>query len=570
MTRSLAAALLLAAATAARAELPAVIVVGGDRDYPPYEFLGPDGKPAGYDVDLTRAIAEVMGMKVEIRLGAWSAQREALAAGRIDALEGLSWSEARARDFDFAPPHTVVHHAIFARRETPAVGSIEALRGHAVVVHRGGYMDDTLTAAGQGGSLLRTDTPADALRLLASGQGEYAVVAAVPGMWLVKDLKLDNLRPVAPRVAAVPYGHAVRKGNAELLARFTEGLAILQKTGRYDRIRERWLGVLEPRGMDWGLFTRYAALVVVPLLLGLVASAVWTRQLQRLVAERTASLAAEVAERQRAVEELRRKQQELLQADKLAALGVLVSGVAHEINNPNGLVLLDVPAVRAAWLDAGEVLDAHRAAEGDFDVGGLPWSRMRGEIPRLLDEMQDGARRIKRIVDDLKDFARRDDAARTEPFDLNAAVAAALRLVDGTTRKATARLEVALAPGLPPARGSAQRIEQVVVNLVLNACQALPGPERGVAVATGWDAARGRLRLTVRDEGVGIPPEHLARLTEPFFTTKRDAGGTGLGLSVSAGIVEEHGGALEFASAPGQGTTVTVWLPAAAAAGAAA
>jgi polar amino acid transport system substrate-binding protein len=570
MPRPLLAALLLAAAPAARAALPAVVVVGGDRDYPPYEFLGPDGEPAGYDVDLTRGIAEVMGMRIEIRLGAWSEQRRALEEGRIDALEGLSWSEARARDFDFAPPHTIVHHAIFARRETPEVGSLEALRGHAVVVHRGGYMDDALTAAGQGGSLLRTDTPADALRLLASGQGEYAVVAAVPGRWLVKELKLDNLRPVAPRVAAVPYGHAVRKGNAELLARFTEGLAILKQTGRYDRIRERWLGVLEPRGMDWGLFARYAAIVVVPLLLGLVAATVWSRSLQRLVAERTASLASEVAVRERAVEELRQKQQELLQADKLAALGVLVSGVAHEINNPNGLVLLDVPTVRAAWLDAQEVLDAHEAAHGDFEVGGLPWSRMRGEIARLLDEMQDGARRIKRIVDDLKDFARRDDAARPAPFDLNAAVAAALRLVDGAARTATGRLEVALAPGLPPARGSAQRIEQVVVNLVLNACQALPGPERGVAVATGFDPSRGLLKLTVRDEGVGIPPEHLARLTEPFFTTKRDAGGTGLGLSVSAGIVQEHGGALEFASTPGQGTTVTVWLPAAAAEGAAA
>jgi polar amino acid transport system substrate-binding protein len=554
-------------AGAVRAEVPATVVVGGDRDYPPYEFLDSSGQPAGYNVELTRAIGEVMGMRLEIRLGAWAEMREALRAGRIDALEGISHSEERSRDFDFAPPHTIVHHAIFARRGTPPVGSLEALRGRVVVVHRAGIMDDTLGAMGFGADLLRTDTPADALRLLASGQGDYAVVAAVPGMYLVRELQLENLMPVARRIAAVQYGHAVRKGDAELLARFTEGLAILKQTGRYEAIRQRWLGVLEPPVFDWGLFARYAAVIIVPLLLGLAAAVVWSRSLQRLVAQRTASLAAEVAERQRAVEELRHKQQELIQADKLAALGVLVSGVAHEVNNPNGLVLLDVKSVREAWLDALPILDAHAAAGGDFELGGLAYSRMRGEVTRLLDETQDAARRIKRIVEDLKEFARPEDVPSAGPFDLNAAVQAALRLTDGAVRKATRHLEVRCAEGLPPARGDAQRIEQVVVNLLLNACQALPDPGRGLVVSTSWDPALRVVRLEVRDEGQGIRPEHLPRLTDPFFTTKRDSGGTGLGLSVSAGIVREHGGGLEFASTPGVGTTVTVSLPVAGAGG---
>ena len=113
-------------------------------------------------------------------------------------------------------------------------------------------------------------------------------------------------------------------------------------------------------------------------------------------------------------------------------------------------------------------------------------------------------------------------------------------------------------------RGNAQRIEQVVVNLLLNACEALPDPERAVRVATEHDRDAGVVRIAVRDEGVGIPPEHLARLTDPFFTTKRDQGGTGLGLSVSAAIVKEHGGTLEFRSPPGAGTTVVLSLPTAA------
>lgn len=560
----LAACLALAPAVRAQAPepVPPVVVVGGDRDYPPYEFLDANGAPAGYNVDLTRAIAEVMGLRVEVRLGGWSEMRGGLQAGRVDVLQGMSFSEDRARTLELSPPHTVVNHAIFARRGTPSVDSLAALRGHGVAVHRAGIMDETLTGMGLGASLLRTDTPADALRLLASGQGEYAVVAALPGTWIIRDSHLTNLVPVARNVASHRYCYAVRKGNVLLLSRFTEGLAILKQTGRYDEIHGKWLGVLDPEPVSLATFLRYGAAVFVPLLLVLGGTVLWSRSLQREVAQRTASLAREVAERKRAAEELRLNQASLVQADKMAALGVLVSGVAHEINNPNGYLLLNLPVLKDVYLDAKELLEERYRAEGDFMLGGLRYSAMREELPGMLDEMLDGARRIKRIVEDLKDFARREDAPQHAPLDFNAVVRAALRLVDNPIRKATHRFELACAEPLPRVSGNAQRIEQVIVNLVLNACQALPGPERGVRVATRHDAARGLVVLEVRDEGVGIPPEHLSRLTDPFFTTKRDSGGTGLGLSVSSGIVKEHGGALAFASAPGEGTTVTLSLPA--------
>jgi polar amino acid transport system substrate-binding protein len=187
---------------------------------------------------------------------------------------------------------------------------------------------------------------------------------------------------------------------------------------------------------------------------------------------------------------------------------------------------------------------------------------MREELPGMLDEMLEGARRIKRIVEDLKDFARQEDAPRLEPLDLNAVARTALRLVDNSIRKATHRVEVAYAEDLPKVRGNAQRIEQVIVNLVLNACQALPDSGRGIRVSTQHEPGKSAVLLAVEDDGVGIPAENLSRLTDPFFTTKRESGGTGLGLSVSAGIVKEHGGSLQFSSRPGAGTTVVLSLPA--------
>ena len=357
------------------------------------------------------------------------------------------------------------------------------------------------------------------------------------------------------------YCYGVAKGNDELLSRFNEGLAILVKTGQYKEIYNRWLGVNDPPRVTIALAIKYGAIILLPLLVVLAVVMLWSKTLHKRVTERTTELAEQVAERNKALEELRRHQDKLIQTDKMASLGTLVSGVAHEINNPNGLLLLDIPVLKRVHDDAEEILEGYYREHGDFMLGGVPYSEMRDEIPRILYEMQDGAQRIKRIVNDLKDFARRDDAGEKELIDVEAAVQTALRLVEPTIRSSTGRFETVYQGALPMILGNAQRIEQVIVNLVVNACQALPDRERGVSLVTSFDRERNMVLVRVRDEGVGVAEEHLPYLMDPFFTTKRETGGTGLGLSVSAGIVKEHGGTLLFESSPGCGTTVTLALP---------
>lgn len=536
------------------------IVVGGNWAYPPYEFLDDKGKPAGYNVDLTRAIADVMGMKVEFRFDDWSKLRADLIQGQVDILQGLSFSEERTHSLDFSAPHTIVHHAIFGRRGAPVVHSLQELRGKKVIVFQGGIMHDTLRNLGFGPNLVLTRSPADELRLLASGQCDYAVVASLPAMFLIRQLHLSNLVPVAKNVAAEKYCYGVRKGNTELITRFSEGLAILQQTGQYEAIYDKWLGVNEKPGLSQERAMKYGAMVLLPLLVILIATGVWSRTLQRRVEERTVELAQEVAERNRALEELRLHQDKLIQADKMATLGVLVAGVAHEINNPNGLILLNLPILKDVYLDSLETLEARYREQGDFLLGGLSYQLMREEVPHMLEDMGEGATRIKRIVEDLKNYARQDSVARKEPFDLNVVVQAAVRLMETSLRKSTERFCCSYGNDLPKVCGNAQRIEQVVVNLLINACQALPSPDHGIFIKTAADQEAGLVRLTIRDEGVGIPPEFMNRLTDPFFTTKRESGGTGLGLSISAGIVQEHGGSLSFDSPPGCGTTATLTL----------
>jgi len=422
-------------------------------------------------------------------------------------------------------------------------------------------MHDYLTSLGFSKNLVMTDTPADALRLLSSGRHDYAVLAMLPGMYIIREHKLSNLVPVAKSISSQRYCYGVRKGNEELLARFNEGLAILKKTGRYQGFYAGGGGGLgRPRGA-WETGVGSAGMGLAPWLAILAGTVIWSRTLQKRVAQRTKELALEVSERKRALDELKLHQDKLIQADKMSSLGILVAGVAHEINNPNGLILLNMPILREVYRDAEEVLEARYREQGDFTLGGLPYSRMRREVPCLLEEMQEGANRIKRIVEELKDFARQDTSASVEAVDLNSVAQAAVRLVESSIRSATNRFETHYAPGLPTIQGNAQRIEQVVVNLILNACQSLPDMDRRITLETACDQAGDAVVLRIADEGVGIAPEHIPHLTDPFFTTKRESGGTGLGLSVSATIVKEHGGLLEFESEPGRGTNVTLTLP---------
>jgi polar amino acid transport system substrate-binding protein len=538
-----------------------VIVIGGNKDYPPYEFLDKDGNPVGYNVDLTKAIADVMGMKVKFRLGAWVDVRKALDTGEVDVLQGMSYSEGRAKVVDFSNPHTIVNHSVYAKKGSLPVSALEELEGKEVAFHNRGFIHDFIIEKGLKARLALTDTQASALRLVAAGKVDYAIVASLPATYLIKEYQLTNVVPVARSIATVKYCYAVKMGNTELLATFNEGLAILKQTGQYQAIYDKWLGILEPRGIARARIVKYGTAVTFVFLLVLAGTLIWSRTLKKQVAMRTADLEHEVQERKRSVEELQLRQQQLVQADKMASLGVLVSGVAHEINNPNALILLNAPLVIDYVKDIQPIVEAYYQEHGDFTAAGLPYSRMRAKAVLKLLEMQDGAKKIKRIVDDLKDFARRDETGYACSFDLNVAAQTAVRLAENTIQKSTSNFKEAYANDLPKIRGNAQRIEQVIVNLILNACQALRNTDEGISLSTTYDRDRGEVVLKIQDEGEGIAPEALQHLTDPFFTTKRERGGTGLGLSVSDGIVKEHRGSLHFISNRGQGATATLRLP---------
>jgi polar amino acid transport system substrate-binding protein len=270
----------------------------------------------------------------------------------------------------------------------------------------------------------------------------------------------------------------------------------------------------------------------------------------------------DISERVAAQDREREHEQQLFQASKLASLGTLVSGIAHEINNPNNYIRLNSQNLGEFWADIRAILDETAPADGPLRLRGIPYETARGMVEDLLRGIGEGSQRIEKLLRNLRDFARGDEGALDEAVDMNAVVASGVMIVQSLVQKSTDALSIREHPSLARVRGNYHQLEQVVINLVTNACQALPSRDRKITIETRMEDGGKWVVLLVTDEGIGIPPGDMKRLLDPFFTTKREMGGSGLGLPVSARIVENHGGRMSFQSEVGKGTMVTVRLPA--------
>ncbi len=248
----------------------------------------------------------------------------------------------------------------------------------------------------------------------------------------------------------------------------------------------------------------------------------------------------------------------------LAQLGGLSAGMAHEINNPNNFILSNAQLLQDVWYDAAKILHKHYEENGDFIMGGLPFSEMNINVSRMIARITEGSKRISNIVDSLKGYASPKEGAPYKEIDINRTINYSLLIIGHQVKKFTDNFTVDLSEDLPPVLGHSHALEELIINIVMNALQALPDRSGQVRIFTRHDDGNGQVIIGVRDEGVGMSGETLNRVFDPFFTTKHDNGGIGLGLSISCSIIKDHNGSLEFESEPGKGTTAIVKLPCAA------
>lgn len=280
---------------------------------------------------------------------------------------------------------------------------------------------------------------------------------------------------------------------------------------------------------------------------------------------RNQELSQEREEQRRLIEKLQRMTSHLLQSEKLAGIGQLAAGVAHEINNPVGYIGSNLGSLRRYLEDLFGLIAAYEQEEHGLapapaaGIGALKQridlEFLKRDARELVDECLEGASRVRKIVKDLKDFSRADKGDWAL-CDIHAELDSSLNIAHNEIKY---KAEVVRRYGeLPAIECVASQLGQVFMNIFVNAAQAIE--RKGtITVATGCDSDR--VSIEIADTGAGIAPDLLDKIFDPFFTTKPVGAGTGLGLAITYGIITAHRGTIEVTSEPGRGTTFTIWLP---------
>jgi signal transduction histidine kinase/ActR/RegA family two-component response regulator len=531
-----------AAASGAAGELAALasaptrrIVYGGDANFPPYEFLDEKGQPAGLNVDLIRAVCAAAGLEVEVELRPWSEIAGRIAGGKID-VAAMYRSARRAQEVDFAIPHELIYHEVLVRRGAAPVHSLFDLQGRKVLVEIGTYAEDAFVEMGLGEEIVRVASEPDAIRELAAGKGDAAVVTQTPGRPFERKLA-GEVTPTGPPVLLAEYSFVARKGRRELIETINHGITEVKASGEFDRLYNHWVRQGRP---SWLL--RAVGLALAAALVVVLAGAIWNWQLHRRVAWQTAELRREFAGREKAQAALAEAERSLRQSQKMEVVGRLAGGIAHDFNN-----------VLTVIFNCAESLREELAAQGRQTTD--------------ADEILLAAERAMRLTKQLLGFSRATPA-KIEPLDL----VQVLKELRGMIQRLVGehiRVETNLAEGPVVAMADLVLVEQMVLNLAANARDAMRGGGRLTISIEARAAPAGHSPLppgdyaaiVVADEGPGIPAAILDKIFDPFFTTKEPGEGTGLGLATVLANVTKLGGRVTAANGPGGGATFCLWLP---------
>ncbi|MFT5730496.1 MAG: signal transduction histidine kinase/ABC-type amino acid transport substrate-binding protein [Desulforhopalus sp.] len=297
------------------------LLVRGDYNYPPYEYLDGHGKPQGFNVDIINAVTDVMGLKVEIDLGPWEEVRLQVEEGEIDALIGMFNTAERDKLFDFSIPHFIASYAVFVRDGSP-IQSLDDARNSKIIVQLSDLGHDYLKENAITQDIIIKKDWSDVLTSLAKGEGDCAIVSRLQGTQLIGNLSIANIKAVGPPIIQRKYSIAVTQDNSVLLAHINEGLNIIKETGQYDQIYIKWFGIYTEQPLTFVKAFKYFFWVVLPLMALAVAGLLWSWTLRRRVNLRTNDLNNELLERRRTEDALRRSENQLREIFEILPIGL--------------------------------------------------------------------------------------------------------------------------------------------------------------------------------------------------------------------------------------------------------
>ncbi|MGB9840212.1 transporter substrate-binding domain-containing protein [Thermovenabulum sp.] len=507
--------------TAKADEQKRVYIIGGDVNFPPYEFMMEiNGQKVyrGFNVDIMKAIALQTGIEIEFRPMIWADAIKALDEGKIDAIQGMKYSEERAKKYEFSDSYITNVSAVFVLKDSPVVRMTD-LVGKKVAVQEGDAAFQKLQNSNLY-ELIMVEDQEKAFEMLFSKKVDAVVGNKLVGQYILQQKrKIDMVKLAGQEIDPQAYAIAVRKGNIELLSIFNKGLYEIKKNGIYDKIYEKWFG--KPLDYPLQYYKKQAILMLYGFgLMFVIASAMF--YLNYL-------LQKEVKRRMDIEKKLMEK---IAFKDKMEALGNLVAGIAHEIRTPLTSIKTFVELLPEKYENP------------------LFREKISYFLPREIE-------RINSLLNSLLDYAKPQKPVRKNE-NLYEIIENMLILFDPIFKRKKINVVATVDPNLK-VYVDRNQILQVFMNVVMNAIEALGSIKDGKLQISAIDNHE-KVIVVFEDNGIGIDEDNIKKVFDPFFTTKE--AGTGLGLSVSYKLLKENGGNIWIESELGRGTKVFIGLPA--------
>jgi polar amino acid transport system substrate-binding protein len=496
--------------------------IGSANRYPPYSWINYEGHPAGFLVDLTRAVAEAAGINYELVTDDFDLIQTRLASGGLEAVNGMRYSIERDASYDFSQPHLLISHSIFVWSEDKNIRGLRDLKGRSVLVVRGDNMHEFLLQEKTGVNLKFAGSIKDAISLLSLHRAEAAVLDRYSALYYIRELNLSNLKEIGKPFETFEFCFAVREDRRDLIELFNQGLAAVKESGHYDRLLKKWIDPLEPRA-DVRAYIPYivsggAAVIAIIFFLWF-----WNWLLQHEVRMKT--------------EALRIANEELKRVDEYKT--EVVRMVSHDIRAPLGVIQGYTDYLQQGY--AGEVGDKQK------DI-----------LRRILNSVD----RMNKLVNDLLDMSRIESGK----LELNWGPVNAARLTDDIFsffQDPMKDKQIAFEKDVPPSEfvfdADRNRIEQCLINLLANALKHTPSGGRiRLEVAGGQHS----VCFKVHDSGSGIERKNLGKLFQEFERGRENhTPGFGLGLAITKGLVDLHHGKIWAESKEGEGSVFAFSIP---------
>ncbi|MDO8452941.1 MAG: transporter substrate-binding domain-containing protein [Sulfurimonas sp.] len=500
-----------------------ILKSAGEYDYPPFSIVTQNRKADGFSIELLRSSVQAMGGDVEFDVDIWDTIKQKLKNGEIDVLPIMGRTEERANNYDFSTHYLALHGTVFTRSDDTRIKTLEDLKDKVIVVMKGDYAEEYARSKNIGKEVVTFDSCELAFKALSSGKYDVVLIQKLVGISLVHSLNLKNIKSSDGIIEDFrqDFCFAVKKGDSDLLALLNEGLAIVVADGTYDKLYMKWFhDVVEISFMDTTLFKKLVFMVIL-MLLGLLLSYFWVKTLKKQVHQKTMEyieLNQTLESRiEKALTDLKQKEEVMIIQSRHAAMGEMISMIAHQWRQP----------ISSIAMGANNMIV-------DLALGKID----KDSLSELALDIINQTQHLSKTIDDFRNFFKPNKIR--ENINVCSVLEDALLIIGDSFVNNNIVIEKEFDCRTLIATYSRELL-QVYLNILKNAKEALlENKIKDATVVIRITEDNNSVITTICDNAGGIKPELLTKIFEPYFTTKDEENGTGLGLYISKIIVYKH------------------------------